>query len=224
MAYGGGSLHPGTNIWISDDVESGFSPLGFHGATVGTNGPTSNKFGDYLTVRPHKDFPNTWVAATYSLKNGGAGTNAVPRYLWFGRERDFNASPSPSPTPSPSPSPSRHRRRQQLRMTASASARSTTQSTKEPAARSIGVTRYGDTSVTASVDYATSDGTASQKSKYSSASGTLVFSPGQTTQSFSVLITDENYLQGNQSVNLTLSNPVNATLANPSAAVADNHR
>ncbi|MDX6290478.1 MAG: hypothetical protein QOH42_2277 [Blastocatellia bacterium] len=105
VAFGGGSNYPGANIWINDDVESGFSPLGLHSAASGTAGPASNKWGDYLTVRPHKDSPNTWVGAAYSLRGGSSGSNAVPRYLWFGRERDFGTSPPPTPTPTPTPPP-----------------------------------------------------------------------------------------------------------------------
>src|SRR5207248_546995 len=94
VTFGGGSYYPGTNIWISDDVQNGFNPLALYGATASNIGPSSNAWGDYQTIRPHKDNPNTWVASTYYLNN--SGNNVVPRYLWFGRERDFGGITAPS--------------------------------------------------------------------------------------------------------------------------------
>jgi Calx-beta domain/FG-GAP-like repeat len=44
------------------------------------------------------------------------------------------------------------------------------------------VTRVGDTAQTATVDFATADGTATAGSDYQSASGTLTFAPGDTRQ------------------------------------------
>ncbi len=87
----------------------------------------------------------------------------------------------------------------------------------------IVVTRAGDLTGTVSVDYATSDGTgptpASQRSDYITASGTLTFTPGQFTKTFSVLIIDDGYVEQTETVNLTLSNPVGADLGSPSLAV-----
>ncbi|MCB0208432.1 MAG: DUF5123 domain-containing protein [Anaerolineae bacterium] len=62
------------------------------------------------------------------------------------------------------------------------------------------------------VDYATSNGTASDTSDYSSASGTLTFTTGITQQSFTVPITDDAVLEGSETVLLTLSNAANANL------------
>jgi hypothetical protein len=84
----------------------------------------------------------------------------------------------------------------------------------------ITVTRTGDASNAVTVDYATSDGTAVQRTKYTTANGTLSFAAGQLSQTFSVLITDEAYVGGNQTVNLTLSNPSGSvTLGTQSTAL-----
>jgi hypothetical protein len=88
--YGGGSFYPGTNIWISDDVQGGFNPLTLYGAAASNIGPPSNTWGDFQTIRRHKDSPNTWVASTHYLQN--SGSNAIPRYLWVGRQRDFTGA------------------------------------------------------------------------------------------------------------------------------------
>ncbi|MCB0190736.1 MAG: right-handed parallel beta-helix repeat-containing protein [Anaerolineae bacterium] len=62
------------------------------------------------------------------------------------------------------------------------------------------------------VDYATSDGTASDASDYGSSGGTLTFTTGITQLSFTVPITDDSDLEGSETVLLTLSNAVNASL------------
>jgi hypothetical protein len=75
------------------------------------------------------------------------------------------------------------------------------------------------TDIAISVDYATSDGTASAGSDYTAASGMLTFVPGQTSQSFSVGIVDDELTQGKLTVNLVLANPTNATLGNLVSAI-----
>jgi hypothetical protein len=89
----------------------------------------------------------------------------------------------------------------------------------------ITVTRSGDTTIASTVDYATSDGTALQRTRYTTTSGTLSFAPGETTKTFNVLVTDNAYLEGSQTVVLTLSNPGGETLGTPSQvtlAINDN--
>ena len=78
--------------------------------------------------------------------------------------------------------------------------------------RTIFVTRSGDTSGTATVDYATSDGTASKLSDYTQALGTLVFGPGEVSRNFTVFVADDVFQEGAESVQVTLSNPVGTTL------------
>jgi uncharacterized delta-60 repeat protein len=70
----------------------------------------------------------------------------------------------------------------------------------------ITVTRLGGTNEQVSVDYFTSDGTASNGLDYVSASGTLVFADGVTVQTFSVPIIDDNLLEFAETVVLTLTN------------------
>ncbi|MBU6400518.1 MAG: hypothetical protein KGS61_09385 [Verrucomicrobia bacterium] len=71
----------------------------------------------------------------------------------------------------------------------------------------ITVQRTGNMATAFSVDYATSDGTARSGVKYISQSGTLAFAPGQTGQTFTIPIINETAAEGNETVNLTLSNP-----------------
>jgi RHS repeat-associated protein len=84
----------------------------------------------------------------------------------------------------------------------------------------ITVTRSGDTTSAVTVNYATSDGTASERSDYTTALGTLRFAAGETSKTFLVLITDDLSVEGSETVNLALSNPTGgAVLGSPSTAV-----
>lgn len=83
----------------------------------------------------------------------------------------------------------------------------------------ITVTRTGNTTSTASVDYATSDNTAKQRTDYTTSTGTLSFAAGEIQKQFTVLVIDNTRVDGNRTINLTLSNPVGVALADPKTAV-----
>ncbi|MFN2512780.1 MAG: M12 family metallo-peptidase [Pyrinomonadaceae bacterium] len=83
----------------------------------------------------------------------------------------------------------------------------------------ITVTRSGNTSGAASVDFATVDGTAESRKDYTKALGTLRFAANDTAESFTVLISDDRFVEANETINLTLNNPVGATLGTLANAV-----
>ncbi len=85
----------------------------------------------------------------------------------------------------------------------------------------ISVTRSGGSSGPVSVQYTTSNGTAAAGQDYSTTSGTLTWADGDTsTKSFTVFVTDDSVFEGNETVNLSLSNPGGgALLGSPSGAV-----
>ncbi len=80
------------------------------------------------------------------------------------------------------------------------------------ASASVNVSRTGDASSVVTVDYQTSDNTASQRTDYTLANGTLTFAAGETTKSFVVLITDNGRVDGDRTINLSLSNSSGASL------------
>ena len=83
------------------------------------------------------------------------------------------------------------------------------------------MTRNGEASTTASVDYATNDGTAVAGQDYTPQSGTLTFAPGELTKTVMIPITnDVIYEAGNETFWLSLSNPTgtNAVLIEPNIA------
>jgi Tol biopolymer transport system component len=89
----------------------------------------------------------------------------------------------------------------------------------------VTVTRAGSLTDGASVDFATVDGTAKQKTKYTSAAGTLAFASGVASRTFRVLLTDNQLAEGDQSLSLLLSNPIGSGLSGPGRAdltISDN--
>ena len=84
----------------------------------------------------------------------------------------------------------------------------------------ITVTRTGGSLGAASVDYATADGSATAGEDYIATSGTLNWVDGDaTSKTFVVLITDDTTYEGDETVNLSLSNAVGASLGTPNTAV-----
>ncbi len=85
----------------------------------------------------------------------------------------------------------------------------------------ITVTRAGGSAGAVSVDYAAGDGTATGGSDYTAASGTLDWADGESAdKTFQVAVLDDAEVEGDETVNLGLSNPTGgASLGGPSAAV-----
>jgi uncharacterized protein (TIGR03118 family) len=97
----------------------------------------------------------------------------------------------------------------------------------------ITVTRQGDVSGSATVNYNTFDesqpGHASQKSDYEIALGTVTFAPGETSKTFRILIVNDTFDEhdpvnnpsGDETISLALSNPTGAGVGLGSPNVAE---
>ncbi len=81
----------------------------------------------------------------------------------------------------------------------------------------INITRT-DTTQAASVDYATANGTASSRTDYAAAFGTLRFAVGESTKTILIPITDDAFLESPETFSLSLSNPVGVLLGTPATA------
>ncbi|MBI5733083.1 fibronectin type III domain-containing protein [Candidatus Jorgensenbacteria bacterium] len=66
---------------------------------------------------------------------------------------------------------------------------------------------------TTTVSYATFDGTAFTPTDYSGVSGTLVFSPGQTSKTVSVSVQGDTLYESDETFSVVLSNPQNASVS-----------
>ena len=85
------------------------------------------------------------------------------------------------------------------------------------------VTLSRERTETTTVDYATSDGTATAGTDYTAASGTLTFAAGETSKTVSVAVLDDAHDEGVETLSLTLSNAEGAQIADTIATgtVAD---
>lgn len=93
----------------------------------------------------------------------------------------------------------------------------------------ITLTRSGDTTSSASVNYATNDsagltncnvinGIASPRCDYINTLGTMSFAAGETSKSFSIAIVDDSYAEGTETFTIGLNTPSGATLGAQSTA------
>jgi hypothetical protein len=82
------------------------------------------------------------------------------------------------------------------------------------------VQRTGDTSGAVTVDYATVNGTASERSDYTTAVGTLRFAAGETARTFDVLVNEDSFSEGNETFTVTLSNATGGATLSCGTAVA----
>ena len=67
------------------------------------------------------------------------------------------------------------------------------------------------------VDYATSDGTATAGSDYTETSGTITFAPLETSKTVSVAVIDDSHDERSETMTMTLSNPSGARLGDSTA-------
>ena len=84
----------------------------------------------------------------------------------------------------------------------------------------VTVSLTGPLSAPASVNFGTTNGTATSGSDYTSTSGTLSFAPGETEKTFAVQLMDDSLNEGDETVVLRLTLPSsNLLLGEPSTAV-----
>jgi len=83
----------------------------------------------------------------------------------------------------------------------------------------VSVTRVDALGTVVTVDYATSDVTATAGQDYLGASGILTFAVGETNQTFSVPILNDALTEGNEAFEVTLTNPGTGAVLGPRITV-----
>ena len=83
----------------------------------------------------------------------------------------------------------------------------------------VQIIRTGSDESTASVDFATSDGTAHAGSDYTPVSGTIVFGVGERVKTVNIPLTNDNVIEGDETVNLDLRNSSGGRLGSITHAV-----
>ena len=82
----------------------------------------------------------------------------------------------------------------------------------------LGVIRGDDGELPVTVDFATSNGSATSGLDYAATNGTLSFAPGQKVQTFPVTILNDGLKEADETFLVTLSNPTNASLGSQKTA------
>jgi hypothetical protein len=203
--------------------------LGIEGVTLTVTGSgsaiaTTGTDGKYL-------FTGVMADGSYTITPSKNGYTFTPPQrtlsnLSGDQTADFSGlpvaqpTPTPTPTPDPTPSPTPENPTNSVQFSAA------NYNVDEGAGSvTIMVNRSGDTSGAASVEYATFDLTASERPDYTTSLGILRFAPGETSKSFIVFITDDVYVEGDESLTLNLANPQGVSLGSLSTAnvmVTDN--
>jgi hypothetical protein len=83
----------------------------------------------------------------------------------------------------------------------------------------VTVTRVGDTSNAVELVYSATDGSAEQRSDVIPIVGRLSFEPGKKTESFTVLVTDDSLVEGDENLVLSLHDVVGASLGQNKTAI-----
>lgn len=75
---------------------------------------------------------------------------------------------------------------------------------------SLTIVRAGVLTGTVKVDYRTNDGTASQRTDYTTIIGTATFGPNEQSKTIVIPFNDDSYVEGDETFTVTLTNPVGA--------------
>ncbi len=80
--------NPGSMVCLDDDFNGDPAPWECYTTMIGAFSPASNRWGDYLRVRPADPADFNWTATAFTLQANTASGAAEARNLIFGRERD----------------------------------------------------------------------------------------------------------------------------------------
>jgi hypothetical protein len=116
---------------------------------------------------------------------------------------------TPTPTPTPTPGPN----------TVQFSVSTASVNETDTLPTSLLVTRTGDTAQAATVNYASSDVSASERKDYEAALGTLHFAAGETQATIPIFAINDSFGESAETFNIALSTPVGCTLGSPVAMV-----
>jgi hypothetical protein len=96
--WGGGGVsgwYPYFWVVIDDDFsrDAGYTPAPWELYYVrqSTNGPSVNRWGDYISVQPFNPTSLAWAAAGFTLQGCPTSYCSEPSYTIFGRERDLRS-------------------------------------------------------------------------------------------------------------------------------------
>lgn len=171
-----------------------------NGTSVGSLSINSFRQGELqLESNNGQSVPNIAAGTTVVVKSQVGATIVSGIFGDTGPTPSPTATPTPGVTPSPTPSPSPDDANTTVQFgapgyTVAENARSL----------AITVTRTGDLTHDSKVDYRSSDGSAHDKTDYTTAAGRLFFAPGESVKTINLLITDDGFAEGDETFFLTL--------------------
>src|SRR6185369_11269457 len=127
-------------------------------------------------------------------------------------------TPNPSPTPSPTPTATPTATPTPGAQTTVQFSANTYQANEGCVQTTIIITRSGPTDGTTVARYLVNDGSATQRSDYTYAAGTVEFKPGETQKDVPLLISEDSYSEGMETASLALSNVRGGSLGSPATA------
>ncbi|HEX8458401.1 MAG TPA: SBBP repeat-containing protein [Pyrinomonadaceae bacterium] len=174
------------------------------------------------------DFPT--VNPIQSMNNGGSPFGDA-YVIKFNDALPPNACATPTPSPTVTPTPAVVQFAQATYTVAEGLERNT-----DPASLTVTVSRTVNTTGSTTVEYRTVDrtdavrcdtanGMAYHRCDYATTLGTLTFAPTETTKTFSVFITDDAHVEGNETFQITLANATGGgigTQATTTVTIQDN--
>jgi hypothetical protein len=89
--FGGGLRYPSVGYAVYDDFTTPPPDWTFYLAAASTQGPNTNSYGRYNTVRAFTPTSLVWGASGYILNSCGDNGCAEPMFFIFGRERDMRS-------------------------------------------------------------------------------------------------------------------------------------
>jgi hypothetical protein len=212
LTYDPNAVFPGTNILIVDPSKAGydtiFIKLTLHemGHTMGLDHPAA----------PANicDQPNGATVMNYVCNENDQGGN-LPTSVAACDQSAINSESIYPPIPQAPPT---------LQFSNAAF-----RATEGDGRILVTVTRAGDASGAATVNFGTSDaaglnscgtfnGIASSRCDYATSFGTLRFAAGEVTKTISIPLVDDVYVEGSESFNIALSNAAGASLGQTTAA------
>ncbi|MCA1815000.1 MAG: carboxypeptidase regulatory-like domain-containing protein, partial [Acidobacteria bacterium] len=215
---------------ISGQITDGQGSAPLAGVTVTLNGTQSattqtNASGNY-------SFTGVQGGGSYTVFPSKPGFSFNPPSQSFSNLNsnafaDFIGTAAATPTPTPTPTPTVPAQFTSNAYVVNEGAGTLTVTVQLSApAPAPGAVDYATAPDAATVACNVANGAASERCDYTTTLGTLRFSAGEQTKSFQIFITDDAYVEGNETFNVTLSNPTGGIgLGTPASAVvtvADN--
>jgi uncharacterized protein YjiK len=216
------SIAPGESVIFMETADLAGKSTAFRTLWFGANPPANLQIGNYsgsgVGLSSSGDAVNLFDASGNRITGVSFGASPTGPFATFDNKAGLGSTALPLPTVSQlsavgvngafaAPNDSAEIGSPGTKVAVLSFSQATYDVQEDYTVATLTVNRLGDTTGAVAVDYATSDGSAIQRTDYTSASGTLMFSPGDASKSLVVLINKDSYVENTRNLSVTLSNP-----------------